>query len=79
MSNFYPYTSYPPHNTRTNMKRNYPRTKAAPIIFNKCFFAMVFFIAGFLLANHYTNSPQLKKCLTDSTINNDFCYKKFVG
>lgn len=40
---------------------------------------MVFFIAGFLLASHYTNSPQLKECLKDPTINNDFCYKKFVG
>jgi len=61
------------------MERNHPKTKAAPFIFNKQFFATIFFIIGFLIAGHYTNSPLLKKCLADSTINNDFCYKKFVG
>ena len=79
MISFYSLTSYPLYNTRTTMERNHPRTKATPIIFNNQFFAMVFFIAGFLLASHYTSSPLLKKCLADTTINNDYCYKKFVG
>ena len=79
MISFSTLTSYPPYNTRTTMERNRPRAKAITIYFNKQFYAMVFFITGFLLASHYTNSPLLKKCLADTTINNDFCYKKFVG
>tara|TARA_R100001509_G_scaffold165108_1_gene145187 strand:+ start:2885 stop:3124 length:240 start_codon:yes stop_codon:yes gene_type:complete len=79
MINFYSLTSYPPYNTTTTMQQNRPRLLTTPIKLNKQFFAMVFFIASFLLANHYTNSPLLKKCLADTTINNDFCYKKFVG
>ena len=79
MISFYTLTSYPPHNTRTTMERNHPRTKAVTIKFNKQFFAMVFFISTFLLANYYTKDPLYKKCLADSTINNDFCSKKFLG
>ena len=53
MISFYSLMSYPPHNTTTTMKRNHPRTKAAPIIFNKQIFAMVFFIITFIGANYY--------------------------
>ena len=79
MTSFYTLTSYPTLNTLTTMERNRPRLSPITIKFNKQFFAMVFFIASFLFASHYTNSPLLKKCLADTTINNDFCYKKFVG
>jgi len=76
---FYSLTSYYPFNI---MQRSNTRTRtgqAIKIENKKSFFAMIIFIIGFLLANHYTNSPLLKKCLADTTINNDFCYKKFAG
>ena len=50
---FYSLTSYQPHNTRTTMERNHPRTKAVTIYFNKQFFAMVFFIITFIGASYY--------------------------
>ena len=40
------------------MERNHPRTKAAPIIFNKQFFAMVFFIITFIGASYY--APEIE-------------------
>ena len=61
------------------MEQNRPRAKAVTIKLNKQFFAMVFFISTFLIANYYTKDPLYKKCLADSTINNDFCSKKFLG
>ena len=79
MNSFYTLTSYPPYNTQTTMQQNRPRLSAVTIKLNKQFFAMVFFISTFLIANYYTESPLYKKCLTDSTINNDYCSKKFLG
>jgi len=37
------------------------------------------FCISFILASYYSSSPQLKQCLADSTINNDYCVKKFLG
>ena len=79
MISFYSLMSYPPHNTTTTMQQNRPRLLTITINFNKQFFAMVFFISTFLIANYYTKDPLYKKCLADSTINNDFCSKKFLG
>ena len=79
MTSFYSLTSYPPYNTPTTMERNRPRPQAVTIYFNKQFFAMVFFISTFLIANYYTKDPLYKKCLADGTINNDYCSKKFLG
>tara|TARA_R100000231_G_scaffold100163_1_gene74631 strand:- start:94 stop:447 length:354 start_codon:yes stop_codon:yes gene_type:complete len=45
----------------------------------KYFGTVALFCISFTLASYYTNSPQLKQCLADSTINNDYCVKKFLG
>jgi len=38
---------------------------------------VLFFATSFLLASYYSHSPQLKECLADKTISNDYCFKKF--
>jgi len=38
---------------------------------------VLFFCGSFLLASYYSHSPQLKQCLADKTISNDYCFKKF--
>jgi len=38
---------------------------------------VLFFVGSFLLASYYSHSPQLKECLADKTISNDYCFKKF--
>jgi len=38
---------------------------------------VLFFAGSFLLASYYSHSPQLKQCLADKTISNDYCFKKF--
>ena len=45
----------------------------------KYFGTAVLFCISFILASYYSSSPQLKQCLADSTINNDYCVKKFLG
>tara|TARA_B100000900_G_C20312290_1_gene606699 strand:+ start:228 stop:416 length:189 start_codon:yes stop_codon:yes gene_type:complete len=39
--------------------------------------ATVFFFATFVAASYYSNSPQLKECLADTTTSADYCFKKF--
>jgi len=45
----------------------------------KVYGTAVLFCISFILASYYSSSPQLKQCLADSTINNDYCVKKFLG
>ena len=45
----------------------------------KYFGTAALFCTSFILASYYSSSPQLKQCLADSTINNDYCVKKFLG
>jgi len=59
-------------------KSNYHYPLAARSNLNMVRIATVlFFATSFLLASYYSNSPQLKECLADTTVSNDYCFKKF--
>tara|TARA_Y100001980_G_C14170888_1_gene45905 strand:- start:9 stop:203 length:195 start_codon:yes stop_codon:yes gene_type:complete len=63
--------------TKSNLDRKrYPLATTNNL--NMVRIATVLFFAGsFLLASYYSHSPQLKQCLADKTISNDYCFKKF--
>tara|TARA_R100001440_G_scaffold62995_1_gene83185 strand:- start:10 stop:204 length:195 start_codon:yes stop_codon:yes gene_type:complete len=63
--------------TKSNLdRRRYPL--AATNNLNMVRIATVsFFCGSFLLASYYSNSPQLKECLADTTTSADYCFKKF--
>tara|TARA_B100000963_G_scaffold259909_1_gene228183 strand:- start:158 stop:349 length:192 start_codon:yes stop_codon:yes gene_type:complete len=62
--------------TKSNLDRKrYPLATTNNL--NMVRIATVFFFISFIAASYYSHSPQLKQCLADKTISNDYCFKKF--
>ena len=62
--------------TKSNLDRKrYPLATTNNL--NMVRIATVLFFISFIAASYYSHSPQLKQCLADKTISNDYCFKKF--